>query len=116
MGRWAYTYGALAGCARGKFQGFRRIGGTASGALVDSPRHPTEAMPIPHTTTRALPTRPPTAAVHTHTVHGRPRAAGAERFLGMFLGVLKRFCGDRGRPRAALAQPARRKCGRIGRI
>jgi hypothetical protein len=44
--------------------------------------HPTAgAVPIPHTTPRTLPTGPPTAAVHTRTVRGRPRAAGAERFL-----------------------------------
>ena len=54
-------------------------------------RHPTEAVPIPHTTTRALPTPTPTAAVHTRTVHGRPRAAGAERFLGMLPSVSQAF-------------------------
>ena len=54
-------------------------------------RHPTEAVPIPHTTTRALPTPTPTAAVHTRTVHGRPRAAGAERFLGMLSSVSQAF-------------------------
>jgi hypothetical protein len=53
--------------------------------------HPTGAVPIPHTTTRALPTGPPTAAVHTRTVRGRPRAAGAERFLGMLSSVHQAF-------------------------
>ena len=53
--------------------------------------HPTEAVPIPHTTTRALPPPTPTAAVHTRTVRGRPRAAGAERFLDMFLGLSQAF-------------------------
>ena len=53
--------------------------------------HPTGAVPIPHTTTRALLTGPPTAAVHTRTVHGRPRAAGAERFLGMLPSVSQAF-------------------------
>ena len=54
-------------------------------------RHLTGAVPIPHTTTRALPTRPSTAAVYTRTVRGRPRAAGAERFLDMFLGLSQAF-------------------------
>jgi hypothetical protein len=49
--------------------------------------HPTGAVPISHTTTRALPTGPPTAAVHTRTVRWRPQAAGAERFLGMLPSV-----------------------------
>jgi len=53
--------------------------------------HPTGAVPIPHTTTRALLTGPPTAAVHTRTVRGRPRAAGAERFLGMLPSVSQAF-------------------------
>jgi hypothetical protein len=53
--------------------------------------HPTRAGPIPHTTTRALPTRPPTAAVHTRTVRGRPRAARAERFLDTLLSVSQAF-------------------------
>jgi hypothetical protein len=45
-------------------------------------------VPIPHTTTRALPTRgPPTAAVHTRTAHARPGVAGAERVLNMLPGV-----------------------------
>ena len=69
-------------------------------------RHPTEAVPIPHTTTRALPTPTPTAAVHTRTVHGRPRAAGAERFLGMLPSV----------PHAFLRRKMRRKMPRSGRI
>ena len=43
--------------------------------------HPTEAVPIPHTTTRALPPPTPTAAVHTRTVRGTPRAAGATRVV-----------------------------------
>ena len=57
-------------------------------------RHPTEreAVPISHTSTmRALPTPTPTAAVHTRTVRGRPRAAGAERFLGMLPSVSQAF-------------------------
>jgi hypothetical protein len=54
-------------------------------------RHPTGAVPIPHTATRALPTRPPTAAVHTRTVRGRPRAAGAERSLVMLPSVPQAF-------------------------
>jgi hypothetical protein len=90
VGRRAYKYGAPAGCAGGLFQGFRRIGGATNVAL-DSPWHPSEAMPIPHTTTRALPTPMPTATVHTRTVRGRPRAAGAERFLGMLPSVSQAF-------------------------
>ena len=54
-------------------------------------RHPTEAVPIPHTTTRALPTPMPTAAVHIRTVRGRLRAAGAERFLVMLPSVSQAF-------------------------
>jgi hypothetical protein len=54
-------------------------------------RDPSEAVPIPHTTTRALPTQPPTAAVHTRTVRGRPWAADSERFLGMFPCVSRAF-------------------------
>ena len=54
-------------------------------------RHPTEAVPIPHITTRALPTPMPTATVHIRTVHGRPRAAGAERVLGMLPSVSQAF-------------------------
>ena len=54
-------------------------------------RHPTEAVPIPHTTTRALPTPMPTAAVHIRTVRGRPRAAGAERSLVMLPSVSQAF-------------------------
>ena len=53
--------------------------------------HPTGAVPIPHTTTRALLTGPPTAAVHICTVRGRPRAAGAEHFLGMLPSVSQAF-------------------------
>ena len=53
--------------------------------------HPTEAVPIPHTTTRALPPPTPTAAVHTRTGRGRPRAAGAERCLGMLPSVSQAF-------------------------
>ena len=54
-------------------------------------RHPTGAVPIPHTTTRALPTGPPTAAVHTRMVRGRPRAAGAERSLDILSSVSQAF-------------------------
>ena len=53
--------------------------------------HSTGAVPIPHTTTRALPTGPPTAAVHTRTVRGRPRTAGAKRFLDMLPSVSQAF-------------------------
>jgi hypothetical protein len=53
--------------------------------------HPTGAVPISHTTTHALPMGPPTAAVHTHTVRGRPRAVGAERILGMSPSVSQAF-------------------------
>jgi hypothetical protein len=35
--------------------------------------------------------RLPTAAVHTHMVHGKPPAAGAEHFLGVSLGVSQVF-------------------------
>jgi hypothetical protein len=66
------------------------IGGAASGAL-DSHAHPTGAVLIPHTTTRALPTGPPAAAVHIRTVRGRPWAAGAERSLGMLPSVSQAF-------------------------
>ena len=90
MGPRAYKYGALVGCTGGLFQGFRRIGGAASGA-PDSPWHPSEAVPIPHTTTRALPTPMPTAAVHIRTVHERPRAAGAERVLVLLPRVSQAF-------------------------
>ena len=90
VGRRVYKYGAPAGSVGGLFQGFRRIGGAASGA-PDSHGHPTGAVPIPHTTTRALLTEPPTAAVHTRTVRGRPRVAGAERFFGMLPSVSQAF-------------------------
>jgi hypothetical protein len=53
--------------------------------------HPTGAVPIPHTTTHTLPTGPPTAAVHTRTVHERPRAAGAERSLDTLPSVSQAF-------------------------
>jgi hypothetical protein len=53
--------------------------------------HPTGAMPIPHTATLTLPMEPPAAAVHTRTVRGRPRAAGAERFLDTHLSVSQAF-------------------------
>jgi hypothetical protein len=87
-GRWAYTYGALAGCAGGLFQGFRWIGG----ATPEQPFwHPTGAVPIPHTTTRALTTGPPTAAARTCTVRGRPRAVGTERFLDMLPSISHAF-------------------------
>ena len=58
---------------------------------TDRPGFSAEAVPIPHTTTRALPTPTPTAAVHTRTVRGRPRAAGTERFLGMLPSVSQAF-------------------------
>ena len=69
-------------------------------------RHPTEAVPIPHTTTRALPTPTPTAAVHTRTVRGRPRAAGAERFLRALPSVSQAFLPSR-TPNLAQISPKR---------
>ena len=68
--------------------------------------HPTGAVPISHTTTRALPTPTPTAAVHTRTVRGRPRAAGAERFLGMLPSVSQAFLRSQ-TPKFAQISPKR---------
>jgi hypothetical protein len=53
--------------------------------------HPAGVVPIPHTITHALPTGPPSAAMHIHMIRGRPRAAGAERFLGMLPSVSHAF-------------------------
>jgi hypothetical protein len=54
---------------------------------------------------RALPTGPPTAAVHIRTVHGRPRAAGAERLLVMLPSISQAFLP----PRPQISTKFRRK-------
>jgi hypothetical protein len=68
--------------------------------------HRTGTVPIPHTTTRALPTGPPTAAVHIRTVRGTPWAVGAERFLGMLPSVSQAFVSSQ-TPNFAQISPKR---------
>ena len=48
-------------------------------------------MPVSHTTTRVLHMVLPMATVHTHMVRWSARVPIVERFLGVFLGVLRRF-------------------------